>query len=496
VNISHKEEAEKKRLSWLEIVLKSWLAIGALGLYAIILIADYVHHGHVGDRSELVIGFLALFALVLAMNTMAKTNILLYINPKWWVENRVFRWLHMVADEGEWAGIGLGTAFIALYQSFSGHYIDANHVPFSMGITLLGIMSGAGLVQQKVAPVYQRIEKWLEKNFGLGRVALVVLSGGSSSFIGEPGGAQVAGSYFRGRVRDENLIKVGTGLAAAIGSGGALLWFAAPPILIVQGKLTAVGWNLTTLIFMVGLPAMIQVIWVAVQIAPKIETIDLEKPNRPIEWLPLAAFGSLVMAHMVVPSQFMPIVYAVDIVVGIVYIFDQVTELLETGHGIDQHSMGAVMQPLVLATLLIVLELVGHIATPFVEIVGNTLVHLGIEGFALVLALFVLTAVVSAFADNALASFVLVTIPLSVLEGGEAVVGAAAVIMGALYGGIALPPSNLPNFKFYRDFNFKGTAEWLQGSRQVAITGLVYIGCLAGQWFAMKAGWLNWVPGM
>lgn len=488
--------------SWRRVILTSWFALLCLAMFALLLLEERMRVGGVQGWSSVMAGALALPAMVLAMNTMARTDIAVWQNPQWWVNHRIFRWLHLVSNEGEYAGIGLGAAFIGLWQALSHHAISADEIPFGMGFTLLGIMSAAALVQDSLKPLVMKLEAFFEGILGVGKWAVAVVGSASSSFIGEPGGAHVLGNYFRDRTADDKRVVVSTSLAAGVGAGGALLWFAAPPILIVQDKLTSVGWSLLTLQILVGLPAMLQVATVALRASSNLEDMNpsvvSEGDYSEVNYWALLVFVVLVSAHIFTPTEFMPLVFAFDLAVGMVNVFEQWTITVEeVGSrgvaGIDQHDFGRIFQPVTLAVLLVVLEMIGHISAPAVEFVGSLLIVAGIEGFVLVLLLFLLTAVVSAFADNALASVVLVMIPLNFMTGGEVHIGAAAVLMGALYGGIVLPPSNLPNFAFYRIFEVKTSSDWLEGSLGILPSGIVYIGALMFQWYALQAGWLDWL---
>lgn len=458
------------------------------------MIWSYIaNHHHISEDLHRWIGFPILIAMILGMNKWARTDIILRIHREWWIDHPVARWAHAVSNAGELAGILIGGIFIASWNTFSGHPIEAEMIAFGMAFTLFGIMSFASLIQDQITPVLQRIEHYGNK-IGNGRFFAIWFGSMSASLVGEPAAAQILGNYFVDRVSEESRPKMSGALAATIGAGGALLWFAAPPILIVQARLEAIGWTLVTLITFVGLPAMVQVMTVSWQARNYAEPLEKNAKMDPLNWGPLLAFGALVAAHIAVPliswipMEAMAIVYFFDIAVGLLAIAIKWQELEEErlggGGHFDFHSFEHIFQPGILAVLLIVLELVGHISEPSVEMMSHEMVSLGLVALGLTIGLFIMTAVTSAFADNALASTVIVAIPIAMLTGPEQTVGIAAVLMGALYGGVLLPPSNLPNFTLQSIFKVKDSKEWLSGSVPVLPTGIIYILILTGMWFS------------
>lgn len=491
MNAPHLQEHSQEERTWREVVFESWFAIGSLLIYLIILIEEWFAHGHIGHTAEVWVGLPVLSAMVLGMNGLSRTDMIAREHPDWWLNHSHVRWAHLISNEGELAGIGLSVIIIGAWQAFSGHVIDGDHIAFGMAFTLFGIMSGAALVQNFLAPVLANIEILTDK-VGLGRAAALFVGSMAASGVGEPGAAQILGNYTVDRVNKPSRKRMGGVLALTIGAGGSMLWFAAPPILIVQRPLEGAGWGLMNLIGMVGLPSMLMVAAASIFGARFMEPLEKATGMKKINWPPVIAFMLLVVLHIPAPVGFLPLellpaVFALDVLIGAMNIFVQWTHLDESDHELDEHGFQKIFQPAVLAVLLICLEMVGHISQPFIKEMSGMAIEAGLSGFPLIIGLFLLTAGVSAVADNALASVVIITIPLTGMAGNEQAIGAAAVLMGALYGGVLLPPSNLPNFAIKAILGIPDSKEWLAGSVRVLPFGVFYIATLA--LFYYKQSW-------
>jgi hypothetical protein len=139
-----------------------------------------------------------------------------------------------------------------------------------------------------------------------------------------------------------------------------------------------------------------------------------------------------------------PLVLALDLAVGVAGI--------RAGH-----DYATRWQPTILALLLAGLDVVGRESDPFIQSLAT---HLPADAPTLLLALMLwyATAFTSHFADNALASriFIGVAFTLGAQAGrsaDEADLLAASVVLGAMWGGFALIPANLPNFRLAKVFD-------------------------------------------
>jgi hypothetical protein len=194
------------------------------------------------------------------------------------------------------AGIFVGAiALIMLFIIGQGSHV---HFPYREALTLLGIMSAANIAVRHMIPIMGIIERF----FGIRGVIIV----GSllSSLTGEPAASVFLAEYVKKRVKEEDRARVATGLAATIGSGGGLMPFAAPPILIVFSILVAeFNWGIPTLIAFVGAGCTAHVIvasfWFSKYIKPHEENHPkLEKKG----FLFLGLMAVVVLWHILYPG--------------------------------------------------------------------------------------------------------------------------------------------------------------------------------------------------
>lgn len=479
-----------EKAEFLSAVKESWVGLGMLALFALAALAvPSFHH-----MAEIFAGTFLVLALVLGMNGLARTDLVFGRQEPQWVQHRTWRWVHGLQGEGELAGIGMALFATAWWYSVSGHKFEIDHVGFGMGATLFGIMSGASRILPEVTRLLQRLEGYI------GNYWSIVTGSMFASVVGEPAAASVVSAHLKDRTSGpEGNYRTATALAATIGSGGALLPFAAPPILIVWGRLTDHGWTMLTLLLFVGLPALLHVM-VSARVASRYTVPLVSSKTDDVNYVQVAGFLVLVLAHLVTPMAYMPLVYFADMSVGLFNILEKWVEKVDQGERIDGHNFGEIFQPLVLSVLLIALEMAGHVAEPSIEFYGTKIAEgviwttdlMQVPGAAplvLALGLFLVGAFVSAFADNALASTVLVTIPLTgAMPGGATYQDLliTAVLMGCLFGGILLPPSNLPNFVLKRVFNVKDSEEWLRGSVPLLRTGVAYVAAIFVIFFVLS----------
>jgi len=484
---------------------QSWLATIALTAFVTTVL---------GGGNRLVAGGAIIAAAVLAMNGLARTDMFLTgeAGPRFWQKWRPLRFFHWITNEGELAGIACGF-FAGGALAWWGEEL---HIPLGESFTLLGIMSAANLAVKHITPMLA----FIERLFGpLGRYAVIVLGSLLSSFTGEPAGAVFLVDYFKDRVTPTDRPRVATGLAATIGSGGGLLPFAAPPILIVWGKLQSeFGWSYGDLIAWVGVACVLHVLVTSTTIIRYIRTIDLTEPPK-VEWskatIPLSMLVGVVTAHMVLgaahassghhdPSMWDYILWTFDIILG--YAAYRQAKVKHSGH--EHHGGSAAdaqkaheaaftakYQPTILAGLIPALELIGLVATPAIIWLGEIVFVLvgfapqSFQDLARGLILFFLSAITSHFADNALASRVYIMIPISLMAAGtvEPEIGsflAACVVMGALFGGLLTIPANLPNFYIGREMEVSEGA-WFAVSWRIYWTCAAYLAVITGHFLML-----------
>ena len=447
-----------------------WLFESAAGL--LIWLPLYVFFT-VWGYSDLLAGLFLMLALLFAMNGLSRTELLLgHDAPDWWRKSRFTKPLHFVHDEGEMAGIfQVAIVLLVAYFTEVSIHFHLNHsdpitpltIPVSEPLTLLGIMSAAQLAVRNMAPVMGA----LERIFGL-RWAIAIFSL-LGSLAGEPSVAVNLAGYVKNRVKEEHRSKVAVGLGAVIGFGGGLTWFAAPPILIVAAVLQAsFGWTLYDLLLYVGGGCVLSVVVIAWRLSPLIESAVIVRDPIRLGWqMPLLIV--VIGANFVAPHEV--VVWVLNGAVGILNILLQLRHYGLNGHG---EPFQATWQPLILALLLAALEIAGQeidpllswvgggiptTVVPFLEVQVATIFpglsdwyQLRIVAFAVGLVLWYLSGFTSHFADNALASRVYISVGIVVAAGFNEIdpeVGslmAMSIILGALFGGLALIPANLPNF--------------------------------------------------
>lgn len=463
---------------------RSWTAWISIGAFFVFLMAGQQEFA----------GLFILLGAVLAMNGLAKTDLILaHRTPQWWREHRALHLLHHINSEGEMAGCLIGLITVATLW-LSGYDLSHMHWPVGAFFTLLGIMSAASLTVPYMMPVLgalERISKFVAVYFG----SLL------SSLTGEPGAAVFLTRYIEPRVKEENRAKVATGLAATIGSGGGLMYHAAPPILIVWSILQSeFGWNLTHLWLYVGLGCLAHVflgtLYVIRYIEPK------QQNTEPASWygnILLISLVVLVGLHIFSPGN---LLWVLDVMIGIVNIVvmsrryrKRIAARVAQVNG-DEHSAKSESdeeleslqeerfafqwQPLLLATLLVALEIIGLAGEPFILMVAS-LIPATWPLLTIAIVVFFLSAITSHFADNALASRVYIIVAVAfipILGLDAATVIAIAVIMGALFGGLLLIPANLPNFAIARILRVLA-GEWAAVSWRLYPTAIAYLFVLA-----------------
>lgn len=444
-----------------EAMLMSWLATLCYG----VTMGSILTHG-----SPMISGGFALLTILLAMNGLARTELWLTSRgPDWWKHHPVLKPLHHISEEGELAGIFVGASvlFAHMLVMAGGSKI---HLPISEALTLLGIMSVASATAQHMLPILE----WLSKRSGV--FGAIFFGSILSSVTGEPAAAVFLSRFVDETVAEEERARVATGIAATIGSGGGLLPFAAPPVLIVWSTLqTKLHWGYGTLFLFVGLGCLLHVGVVAWKVRRFLPVNPSGSTRQEYPMTRSTLFASLALLAVVSLNIWAPHsgeVMGVNLLVGGLCI----GEALRGKKGFVE-----TWQPLILALLLMALEVIGHEADPLLGAVA-AMIPQSWNLFIIGIVLWYASAFTSHFADNALASRVYMAAAVSIgAAASQPQAGsflAACVVLGALFGGFALIPANLPNFAISRILQVS-PGEWLRtASREYYYSMYAHVGFL------------------
>lgn len=436
-------------------------------------------------------GLFIVIAAVMAMNGLAQTDIVFaHRTPSWWKKHPTLKVLHFINSEGEMAGIFVGVLTLIVIGLTRSHDLEEIHWPIAEAFTLFGIMSFANWTVHHMVTVMTLVEKFT------GKFGVVFLGSLLSAVTGEPSAAVFLSEYLGSRVAPENRPKLATAIAGSIGSGGGWLPFAAPPILIIWSILSHdFGWSIFNLMMYVGLGCVSHAFIVSIFATRYIKDPEekLSTPNLPVALMTFGFLALLVLAHILIHGPFL---WLLDGIIGLNVSFtlsslysDKLAALIkkkklktdelrrsdEEYEHLAEKAFSATYQPLLLSFLLLSLEVIGHVAEPFIEVIAESLP----ESWPLLLTavfLFYITAAVSHFADNALASRVFIVVALSFMSHmgeGAANLLAIAVVYGALYGGFLMIPANLPNFAISRAFHVD-SGKWFKNAFGIYWTGIVY----------------------
>ena len=445
-------EKTKKTNLLISALIESWFGVG-------ILIAFIIES--ILGASSIVLGALAVLMAVLFMNGFAKTDLFFTEQgPAWWRENSSLKIFHHIHDEGELAGIWIGFVLF-LYLYFSGH-ASSVHLPYAAALALAGIMASANMATKNIIPLLNNIEKVVGVwgSVWIGSMMSSLTGAASSVFICR---------YLLSRVEEKNRPEVATRLAAGIGMGNGILPFVAPPILIVwalvQDKL---NWTLADLFLMVGIPSIIYSGFITFKIKKLVSNITLAKKKESVFSIWVVLLLVVIVGNIIAyENSFMMIINALVAMVGIT-------------KGADFTEK---WQPVILGLLLMALEIIGHMADPFITWLVNIAIPTDMPVLALGIILFISTAVVSHFADNALASRIFVAVifsmPIAVTNGSFLI---ASVLIGALFGGFLLIPGNIPNFPIARILSVD-SGVWFKSAIKKYWTAILPIAWIVGLYY-------------
>ncbi|MDA1208581.1 MAG: hypothetical protein O2904_00940 [bacterium] len=461
----------------LEAVLQSWAAWAFLWIYVGL---NVIWSSGVTEHQMYWLGGLALGAILLAMNGLARTELWWTSrSPKWFREHPLARLLHSVHNEGELAGIFVSSV-VLVFQLGRGLHV---HLALVEAFTLFGIMSAANLAVHQMMPIMAAVEK------AFGVWGAICVGSFLSSLTGEPAAAIFLSEYFKSRIPEKDRKRFATGLGATIGSGGGLMPFSAPPILIIWAILQSVfGWTLPDLWMFVGGGCLLHVgitAWRMRHMVGKIQPMSKPK-QKAASWQvfwPLYVLTTVVGLNVSYEYHHLTaLTWITDGAVGIWALVRAIRDpsITET-EGHEQEGHGRHWQPLTLGLLLMGLEIVGVEAEKLLLFLTSFIPET-LPVFVIAMMLWYATAFTSHFADNALASRIFITVAaaLTTSLGGHGDLLALSVVLGALFGGFLLIPANLPNFAIAAEFrmnagDWAGTAyRWYP----TCIAHVVWIGAM------------------
>lgn len=436
-------------------LIESWIGFGVLVAFVIEALLG---------GSSIVLGGLAVSMAVLFMNGLAKTDIFLtQQGPSWWRENSALKIFHHVHDEGELAGIWVGLILLG-YLFLSGHSSSV-HLPFAASLALAGIMASANMATKNIIPMLNSIEKYIGVwgSVWIGSMLSSLTGAASSVFICR---------YLVDRVKPKDRPEVATRLAAGIGMGNGILPFVAPPILIVwalvQEKL---GWTLLDLFLMVGIPSIIYSGFITFKIKNLVQNVITSKKENSIFSFEIGLLLIVLIGNILAyENMTMMAINASVAILGI----KKGTDFTEK------------WQPVILGLLLMALEIIGHMADPFITWLVNVIIPTDLPIILFGIILFILTAVVSHFADNALASRIFVAVILGmpvVVDSGTFLI--ACVLIGALFGGYLLIPGNIPNFPIARILSVE-SKDWFKSAIKIYWTAVLPIAWIVLLYFCFR----------
>jgi predicted cation transporter len=427
-----------------ESMIQSWLGIGVLGLFFIAINLNL---------SDIIIGALAVFMAVLFMNGLGKTEIIFATKtPAWWKEHKSLHIFHHLTNEGELAGILVGVIlFLYLLLSSQSSHV---HLPIAAALALGGIMAGANMATNDIVPLLNRLERYI------GVWGAVWVGSLLSSLTGAASSVFLS-NYLLKRVQAKNKDEVAIRLSAGIGMGNGLLPFVAPPILIVWALLQdKLGWTLIDLLLYVGIIAIIYSGYITYKI--KNLVLKAKKSENSVKFFtPWLGLLLMVLIANVLAYENL-----------IVMIFNLCILMLGIFRGVDFNDK---WQPMILGLLLIALEIIGHVADPFISWLAKAILPENMPILLLGVVLFAATAWISHVADNALASRIFVAVILAMpqaVNNGDFLI--ASVLIGALFGGFLLIPGNIPNFPIARIFAISSGA-WLKAGLKIYYTAFIPI---------------------
>jgi hypothetical protein len=489
-----------------EALFKTFIQLGVAGLsismFYTVLLVEILGGRTLG--TDLVLGATCLLTAVLAMNGLAKLELILHpINENVLAPfearrgvrhlarptRRLLRLIHEIADEDALAGIAVAILTAVPLLWYRGEFMTFSafqwHHLAAMAATLLGIMSTANLVCQHLTPILGLVEGACSRLLGqrlggfIGVRLALAMGALLSSLTGEPAAAVFKLAYFKERVKPGMRADAAVGFAMTIGSGGGLTFFAAPPILIIWSGYLALqlGWDLGTLLLYVGGGCVLYVLVSAHALADCLT----EAPQKPLTFpglnnlMGMLTLGLVVYPHVHYASHLPAWVMMMDVTLGVFATW------VASRHSYSTHEekFGSMWQPWILSVLLIMLDFIGLVGDPLImNLAGIIPVTFPLPLTALLL--FTLTAWVSHFADNALASRVFIMIPIGLLpiigQSGADLL-AIAVVTGSLFGSLLTVSANLPNF-YIKGVLGVEPGDWFRSGLKYYWTGGAYVAWL------------------
>ncbi|MCK4636012.1 MAG: hypothetical protein KAT32_04040 [Candidatus Moranbacteria bacterium] len=391
---------------------------------------------------------LLILTAVLAMNL--NMNIVHFLSNSWrnklWRKYpTIYKWLH----EGEATifFLSLGVLFY-LYDSEQIGLI--HHWPWSLMATIVGVMAMANVLKSEVAELLKLL-LYIPR---IGTTLYIIAVSLAGSGVSEVSAAVIA---CQTKIKSGVEKVFGVGVAASIGVGSLLSFPCAPPILMIWGILSLIfNWTAQTL-FMLMIPSVLAYVIVMSIILRKYIVVPEGSIGK--GWLKGIPAIIVVIGYVVLHFSYgeNSYVMTLDVIMGIVATL-VAYKRKEGFHAQWQHWM--------LGGVIFALEIIAAKCTGSVMLLGEIMLVLSEHPILFGLAVFYLTVFISHWADNALATGGLISIPIVVLASGADIVLVSflivCLIVGAGAGGLLLRSSNVHNFFVSSYYKMHPWKDWFK----------------------------------
>lgn len=363
--------------------------------------------------------------------------------------------------ETELAGIVVGILFLGYFlvhdhhtASHSWHEItDINNGGWKSALAVMIIMSLVNIFSKEMFAFLTWIDSKLPNN-RTGNFIGLVLFQLMSSLIAQPGTAKMLAEFYLPRVKEGQKNSFGLGLATGIGTGGGFLPFTAPAVAIVWSAMQKNGWTLGQYFTLIVPALFIHVCWISWRLSGMLRS-DLDNQTTKLTTKSTISILFVLIAAIAQITDYATTVNLILLAVGTIYLF------------ISKFSIKSSIQgPLMIAFLMLAFVPIGNICKPIFE----QLLQL-ISSFPFIIMVLLVGFIIkagSAISDNALLALIGCALPAA----SGSPVFTAAVIFGALAGGILLEGSNIPNIPIRQVFAIEKT-EWPKESLKWYLPSMV-----------------------
>lgn len=393
---------------------------------------------------EVVLAVTALLLTITAMLGLATSK----------VSNKLFH-------ETELAGICVGILFLGYFithnhnvAEHSWHEItDPNNGGWKSALAVMIIMSLVNIFSKDMFLFLTWIDSKLPNNRAGNFIGLILFQL-MSSLIAQPGTAKMLAEFYLPRVKESEKNSFGLGLATGIGTGGGFLPFTAPAVAIVWPAMQKNGWTLGKYFIMIVPALLIHVTWVSWRLSGMLKS-DLDNKTITLSNRNIISILFVLIAAIVQVTTYATILNLGLLTIGIIYLFISKFSIIK-------HIQGPVM----IALLMLAFVPIGNICKPIFE----QLLQL-ISAFPFIIMVLLVGFIIkagSAISDNALLALIGCALPAA--SGNP--VFTAAVIFGALAGGILLEGSNIPNIPIRQVFGIEKT-QWPKESLKWYLPSMV-----------------------